>query len=130
MTGEGGSLDGAKTALNELTNTLGSNTTKAAFEAIVGWVVSLTNMVIKATANIVAFMNTADKLGALTGTDVFGKMKSEAQDAGAEVKRLGDQLERHQEALEAGSIQCNSAALGHQYTQAGRCGNEAGSGSI
>ncbi|EFI59774.1 MULTISPECIES: phage tail length tape measure family protein [Comamonas] len=99
MTGEGGSLDGAKKSLNELTNTLGSNTTKAAFEAIVGWVVSLTNMVIQATANIVAFINTADKIGALTGTDVFGKMKSEAEAAGAEVKRLGDQLERHQEAL-------------------------------
>lgn len=99
MTGEGGSLDGAKKSLNDLTDTLGSNTTKAAFESIVGWVVSLTNMVIQATANIVAFINTADKLGALTGTDVFGKMKSEAEAAGAEVRRLGDQLERHQEAL-------------------------------
>lgn len=94
MTGEGGSLDGAKNAINELTGTLSSSTTKAAFEAIVGWVVSLTNMVITATANIVAFMNTADKLGALTGTDAFGKMKSEAKDASAEVVRLTGELQR------------------------------------
>lgn len=94
MTGEGGSLDGAKNAINELTGTLSSSTTKAAFETIVGWVVSLTNMVITAAANIVAFMNTADKLGALTGTDAFGKMKSEAKGASVEVERLTGELQR------------------------------------
>ncbi|KGG82641.1 phage tail length tape measure family protein [Comamonas thiooxydans] len=99
MTGDGGSLDGAKNAINDLTGTLSSSSTKAAFETIVGWVVSLTNMVITSTANIVAFVNSADKLGALTGTDAFGKMKSQAEGARAEVKRLGDQLDRNQEAL-------------------------------
>ena len=99
LTGGDGSLDEAKKAINDLTGTLSSDATKAAFGTIVGWVVSLTNTVITATANLVSFMNTTDKLGALTGTDAFGKMRTDAQAATAEVKRLGDQLDRHLEAL-------------------------------
>lgn len=102
LTADGASLGGATKAVNELTNTLGSSETKAAFDAITGWVVGLAKVLVTATTNIVAFINSSDKLKQLTGTDAFGKMKTEAKATSAEIDRLIGMEERYQAAIERG----------------------------
>ncbi len=102
LTADGASLGGATKAVNELTNTLGSSETKAAFDAITGWVVGLARVLVTATTNIVAFINSSDKLKQLTGTDAFGKMKSDAKATSAEIDRLIGMEERYQAAIERG----------------------------
>lgn len=86
-------------ALTQLNSQLADESTRQAFATLMSWVVDLTNVVVKASANIVAFINTKNKLGALLGTDDFGKMKASASEASAHVERLTGTLERHQEAL-------------------------------
>lgn len=86
-------------ALTQLNSQLADEGTRQAFSTLMRWVTDLTSVVIGATANIVAFINTKNKLGAILGTDEFGKMKSSAEGASAHVARLTDMLERHQEAL-------------------------------
>lgn len=97
MTGDSGSLDQAKKAINELTSTLSSPSTKESFDTLMGWVVGLTNTIVTAAANMIAFTSTADKLGALTGTDAFGKMKDRAKDAAYELTRLTSEYTRMRE---------------------------------
>lgn len=86
-------------ALTQLNSQLADENTRQAFATLMGWVVDLTNVVVQATANIVAFINTKNKLGAVFGTDEFGKLTASAEGASAHVARLTDTLERHQEAL-------------------------------
>lgn len=99
MTGPDGSLSGATKAVNDLTSTLADEGTRTAFNTLIGWIVELSNSVIQVTANLIAFINTKDKIGALTGTDEFGKLSANAEGASARVSRLTDMLERHREAL-------------------------------
>lgn len=94
MTGDGGSIDGLKKAVNDMTNTLASEQTRSAFQTLLTWMAELATATIKLTANMVAFIQTKDKLGAITGTDEFGKMTSGAKDAQKEVERLSGELTR------------------------------------
>lgn len=86
-------------SLTQLNSQLADENTRQAFATLMSWVVDLTSVLVKASANIVAFINTKNKLGALLGTDDFGKMKASASEASAHVERLTGTLERHQEAL-------------------------------
>ena len=94
MTGEGGSVDGLKKSINDLTGTLANEQTRSAFQTLITWMAELATMTIKLTANLIAFINAKDKLGAITGTDEFGKMKSGAASATAEVAQLSAELTR------------------------------------
>lgn len=94
MTGEGGSIDGLKRAVNDMTNTLASEQTRSAFQTLLTWMAELATATIKLTANMVAFIQTKDKLGAITGTDEFGKMTSNAKAAQKEVEQLSGELTR------------------------------------
>lgn len=94
MTGEGGSIDGLKKAVNDMTNTLASDQTRSAFQTLLTWMAELATATIRLTANMVAFIQTKDKLGALTGTDEFGKMTSGAKAAQKEVEQLTGELTR------------------------------------
>lgn len=86
-------------SLTQLNSQLADENTRQAFATLMSWVVDLTSVLVKASANIVAFINTKNKLGAFLGTDDFGKMKASASEASAHVERLTGTLERHQEAL-------------------------------
>lgn len=94
MTGEGGSVDGLKKSINDMTNTLANEQTRSAFQTLLTWMAELATMTIRLTANMVAFIQTKDKLGAITGTDEFGKMTSGAKGAQKEVEQLTNELTR------------------------------------
>lgn len=94
MTGEGGSVDGMTRSINDMTNTLANDQTRSAFQTLIKWMAELATMTIQLTANLVAFIQTKDKLGAITGTDAYGKMVSGAKDARKEVEQLTNELTR------------------------------------
>lgn len=94
MTGEGGSVDGLKKSINDMTNTLANEQTRSAFQTLLTWMAELATMTIRLTANMVAFIQTKDKIGAITGTDEFGKMISGAKGAQKEVEQLTGELTR------------------------------------
>lgn len=94
MTGEGGSVDGLTRAINDMTNTLANDQTRSAFQTLMKWMAELATMTIQLTANLVAFIQTKDKLGAITGTDAYGKMVSGAKEATKEVEQLTNELTR------------------------------------
>ncbi|MEG1038873.1 MAG: phage tail tape measure C-terminal domain-containing protein [Pseudomonas sp.] len=94
MTGEGGSVDGLKRAINDMTGTLASEQTRSAFQALITWMAEAASMAIKLAANLLAFANTKDKIGAITGTDEFGKMTSGAKAAQKEVEQLTAEIAR------------------------------------
>lgn len=94
MTGEGGSIDGLKKAVNDMTETMAGEQTRSAFQTLLTWMAELATATIKLTANMVAFIQTKDKLGAITGTDEFGKMTSGAKAAQKEVEQLSGELTR------------------------------------
>lgn len=100
MTGEGGSVDGLTRAINDMTNTLANDQTRSAFQTLMKWMAELATMTIQLTANLVAFIQTKDKLGAITGTDAYGKMVSGAKEATKEVERLTGELTRMLEVQE------------------------------
>lgn len=94
MTGEGGSVDGLTKSINGMVDVMANEQTRSAFQTLLTWMAELATMTIKLTANMIAFIQTKDKIGALTGTDEFGKMTSGAKDAQKEVERLTGELTR------------------------------------
>lgn len=64
MTGGGGSLDGLTGSVNELSNTLQSDETKQAFEALIGLMIKATNTAVR-LANAMAMLSQANMGGAL-----------------------------------------------------------------
>lgn len=94
MTGEGGSVDGLTKSINGMVDVMANEQTRSAFQTLLTWMAELATMTIKLTANLIAFIQTKDKIGALTGTDEFGKMTSGAKDAQKEVERLTGELTR------------------------------------
>jgi len=52
LTGGDGSLDGTTSAINDLTRLLGSAETREAFQAIIGWIIDLANVAVKAATAI------------------------------------------------------------------------------
>lgn len=99
LTADGKSLGSATKAVNDLTNVLGSSETKAAFDAITGWVVSLAKTLATAATNITSFLQSSEKIAALTGTDSLGKLKTDAQGYSRELSFLTDKAERFREEL-------------------------------
>lgn len=100
LTADGASLGSATKAVNDLTTTLGSSETKAAFGAITGWVINLSRVVVTAITDIANFINSTNKLATLTGNDAFGKMKKDAEDTSAKVLLLTGRLENLGVAIE------------------------------
>lgn len=94
MTGEGGSVEGLKNSINTMTDVMANEQTRSAFQTLLTWMAELATATIKLTANMVAFIQTKDKLGAITGTDEFGKMTSGAKAAQKEVEQLSGELTR------------------------------------
>lgn len=94
MTGEGGSVDGLTKSINGMVDVMANEQTRSAFQTLLTWMAELATMTIKLTANMIAFIQTKDKIGALTGTDEFGKMTSGAKDAQKEIERLTGELTR------------------------------------
>lgn len=128
LTAEGGGLIGTTKAVNNLTAVLGSAETKSAFATITGWVVDLTRVLVSATANIIAFINSGDKLGQLSGSDSFGKLKSNAAAASAEIERLTGMAERYQEAIDRGdNVKQNTRNLDRIREKIAAISKEAGS---
>lgn len=94
MTGEGGSVEGLKNSINTMTDVMANEQTRSAFQTLLTWMAELATMTIKLTANMIAFIQTKDKIGAITGTDEFGKMTGNAKAAQKEVEVLTSQLTR------------------------------------
>lgn len=97
LTGEGGSIQELQAALKTMRATLADEQTRTAFSTLMTWMAQLATSVIQLTANLVTFIQTKDKLGALTGTDEFGKMKDRAKDAAYELTRLTSEYARMRE---------------------------------
>ena len=99
LTGDSGSMAKMKKSVEDLNSTLSDEQTRAAFQTIVSWMADLSTAVVRGTANLVAFINTKNKLSVIMGTDEFGKLTSGAQDYSHQLTELTAKAERMQEAL-------------------------------
>lgn len=99
LTGDSGSMAQMKKSAEDLNATLSHEQTRAAFQAMISGMTDLSTSVIRGTANLVAFINTKNKLSAIMGTDEFGKLKTAAQDYSYQLTELTSKAERLQEAL-------------------------------
>lgn len=102
MTGEGGSINEMRGGIESINTALSSPDTRAAFQTFLGWIATVSARAIEGAAKLLAFIQSADKLGAITGTDKLGKLKSEAADVTAHIARLTDQADRYQESINRG----------------------------
>lgn len=99
LTGDSGSMAQMKKSVEDLNATLSHEQTRAAFQTMISWMTDLSTAVIRGTANLVAFINTKNKLSVIMGTDEFGKLKTAAQDYSYQLTELTSKAERFQEAL-------------------------------
>lgn len=99
LTGDTGSMKQMKKSVEDMNATLSSEQTRAAFQTLISWMVDLSTAVIRSTANLVAFINTKNKLSVIMGTDDFGKMKANADGYSHQLTELVSKAERFQEAL-------------------------------
>lgn len=100
LTGEGGSVTAMRNGVESLNESLGSPQTKEAFQTFLGWIAEVASMAVKGAANLLAFVQSSDKLAILAGTDQYGRLKSAAEAASAHLTQLTAQAERHAEAIE------------------------------
>lgn len=99
LTGDSGSMAQMKKSMEDLNATLSDEKTRAAFQTMISWMTDFSTSVIRGTANLVAFINTKNKLSVIMGTDEFGKLKTGAQDYSYQLTELTSKAERFQEAL-------------------------------
>lgn len=99
LTGDSGSMAQMKKSVEDMNSALSSEQTRAAFQTLISWMVDLSTAVIRSTANLVAFINTKNKLSVIMGTDDFGKMKANAEGYSHQLTELVSKAERFQEAL-------------------------------
>lgn len=99
LTGDSGSMAQMKKSMEDLNATLSDEKTRAAFQTVISWITDFSTSVIRGTANLVAFINTKNKLSVIMGTDEFGKLKTAAQDYSHQLTELTSKAERFQEAL-------------------------------
>lgn len=99
LTGDSGSMAQMKKSMEDLNATLSDEKTRAAFQTIISWMTDFSTSVIRGTVNLVAFINTKNKLSVIMGTDEFGKLKTGAQDYSYQLTELTSKAERFQEAL-------------------------------
>ncbi|MBH2008263.1 MAG: phage tail tape measure protein [Xanthomonadaceae bacterium] len=103
LTGDSGSMAKLKSSVEAMNSTLASEDTRTAFQTLISWMTDLSTASIQGAANLIAFINAKDKLGAITGTDEFGKMTANAEAASHKLSQLTAQAERYQEAISRGS---------------------------
>lgn len=99
LTGDSGSMAQMKKSVEDMNSALSDEQTRAAFQTIISWMTDFSTSVIRGTANLVAFINTKNKLSVIMGTDEFGKLKTGAQDYSYQLTELTSKAERFQEAL-------------------------------
>lgn len=99
LTGDSGSMAKMKKSMEDLNAALSDEHTRAAFQTIISWMTDFSTSVIRGTSNLVAFINTKNKLSVIMGTDEFGKLKTAAQDYSYQLTELTSKAERFQEAL-------------------------------
>lgn len=99
LTGDSGSMAQMKKSVEDMNAALSDEQTRAAFQTMISWMTDLSTAVIRGTANLVAFINTKNKLSVIMGTDEFGKLKTAAQDYSYQLTELTSKAERFQEAL-------------------------------
>lgn len=99
LTGDSGSMAQMKKSVEDMNAALSDEQTRAAFQTMISWMTDLSTAVIRGTANLVAFINTKNKLSVIMGTDEFGKLKTGAQDYSYQLTELTSKAERFQEAL-------------------------------
>lgn len=99
LTGDSGSMAQMKKSVEDMNSALSDEQTRAAFQTVISWMTDLSTAVIRGTANLVAFINTKNKLSVIMGTDEFGKLKTGAQDYSYQLTELTSKAERFQEAL-------------------------------
>jgi len=99
LTGDSGSMAQMKKSMEDMNAALSDEQTRAAFQTMISWMTDLSTAVIRGTANLVAFINTKNKLSVIMGTDEFGKLKTGAQDYSYQLTELTSKAERFQEAL-------------------------------
>lgn len=99
LTGDSGSMAQMKKSVEDMNSALSDEQTRAAFQTMISWMTDLSTAVIRGTANLVAFINTKNKLSVIMGTDEFGKLKTGAQDYSYQLTELTSKAERFQEAL-------------------------------
>lgn len=99
LTGDSGSMAQMKKSMEDLNAALSDEKTRAAFQTMISWMTDFSTSVIRGTANLVAFINTKNKLSVIMGTDEFGKLKSGAEDYSHQLTELTAKAERFQEAL-------------------------------
>lgn len=99
LTGDSGSMAQMKKSVEDMNSALSDEQTRAAFQTMISWMTDLSTAVIRGTANLVAFINTKNKLSVIMGTDEFGKLTSDAQDYSHQLTELTAKAERMQEAL-------------------------------
>lgn len=99
LTGDTGSMKKMKSSVEEMNSTLASPETKAAIQTLIGWMTDLSTAFVRGTANLIAFINSKNKLALLTGSDEFGKLSGAAAEHSNHLKLLTERYERYQEAL-------------------------------
>lgn len=99
LTGDSGSMAQMKGSVEDMNSALSDEQTRAAFQTMISWMTDLSTAVIRGTANLVAFINTKNKLSVIMGTDEFGKLKTGTQDYSYQLTELTSKAERFQEAL-------------------------------
>ena len=92
LTGDSGSMEKLKGSVEEMNQTLASPQTKEAFQTVVGWMTDFSTAAIRGAANIITFINSSSRMALFTGKDLG--LRSEANFASAEVKKLGSELEK------------------------------------
>ena len=113
LTGKDGSFDEAIEAVHSLNRTLSSSDTRAAFSTFIRWTVELANTVIKASANIVAFMTQSNKLALLTRTDPLSQATRSAKQMSRSLEGVVDNIARLNSELEK---QPNNKVIQQQLT--------------
>ncbi|RYE42611.1 MAG: hypothetical protein EOP24_31830, partial [Hyphomicrobiales bacterium] len=99
MTGEGGSVNAMKSGIEDLNSVLAADGTKQAFQTFVGWMAQVAAVSAKSAANLVAFIDTANKISVIAGTDTFGRSTVQAEAASRKLTQLVDKAIQKEEEL-------------------------------
>lgn len=90
LTADGASLGSATKAVNELTDTLGSSQTKAAFTAITGWVIDLTQAVVDGAVKMQQFISKYLELKEMGAMGLIAKDAARAMLPWGDPRMTGD----------------------------------------
>ena len=97
MTGEDGSVQGLREAINSLANTLASDHVRSAFQTIIGWIADLASAAATAVGHIVTFGQFVGETlakAAHGSADPIERLTDNISSAQIELKGLNDELAR------------------------------------